>query len=229
MGEIDAVDNDTTTGPEVDDPGTGNAPGDDVDVVSDTNPNATPEEVDEATAAAAGVSPVAAGYAAATKKNPGMMMLSSVMPGMGILSFAAALANAPHGSLAGDGTSDPDPGGEAGAIGGDDTADVAAAAKAAAAKKAAAEKAAADKAAAEKAAAEKAAADKIAGDKATQAADVEAAGVKDDFDTKAASAAKRARRRGLAASTTSQSTIATSPRGILGAPSSIVRKRLLGA
>jgi colicin import membrane protein len=218
MGEIDAVDNEPSE-TDVDDPGTGNAPGDDVDVVSDTNPNATPEEVDEATAAAAGVSPVAAGYAAATKKNPGMMMLSSVMPGMGILSFAAALANAPHGSLAGDGTSDPDPGGEAGAIGGDDTADVAAAAKAAAAKQAAADEAAADKAAA----------DKIAGDKATQAADVEAAGVKDDFDTKAASAAKRARRRGLAASTTSQSTIATSPRGILGAPSSIVRKRLLGA
>jgi|TARA_Y100000310_G_scaffold48435_2_gene44903 cell division septation protein DedD len=106
----------------------GGGAGDSVDVVSDTNPNATPGEVDEATEAAAGAAAAPAtlsfseaiseGFKSAAAKDPGMMALASVVPGMGILSASAALANAPHGSLAGDDSSDPDPGGEAGEVGG---------------------------------------------------------------------------------------------------------------
>jgi len=154
------------------------------------------------------------GLATATQKNPNMMGLSAIVPGMGFLAGAAALANAPVGSLSPGAFDDPGPGPEG--SGGDWEAEEAV-------------RVAREKAAADKAAADKAAADKKTADTATMVEEKAVAGVKDDFDAKAASAAKESRRRALAAATTAQPTIRTSPRGILGAPAAIVRKRLLGA
>ena len=160
------------------------------------------------------------GLTKATQKNPTMMGLSTIVPGLGFLGLAAAMDNAPPGSLAAAEGDDPGPGPEG--SGGDWEAEEAA--------RVSREKAAADKAAADKAAADKkAAAEKKTADTAAKTEEKAAAGVKDDFDAKAASAAKESRRRALAAATTAQPTIRTSPRGILGAPSAIVRKRLLGA
>ena len=115
MGEIDAVDNETSTS-NPDDPGpAGVGTGMDEDFGDPAATTSVGSAIGDTLSLSEAISE---GYKNAAAKDPGMMALTSAMPGMGILSFAAALANAPEGSLAGDGSSDPDPGGEAGEVGG---------------------------------------------------------------------------------------------------------------